>query len=264
MKEVGTVNGRKRSGHFQADQRGLMIAEGTLRDEQRGERLAVDKVGPEADASIVAVAAIDGDDVGVLHARKGPGFTKGRLVLGFRIERAREQEFEGNLALEVGVPGAIDLAEAAGADAVEELEASPGRLQRRGCSLCNGFSAELDGRVFGHEGIPRGRRVALGALCDEYTAVRGFSCQLVFGLLAIKPEARMHGHVTGVMGQEFPVGASQVASEKAALLQRAAAVRRRLLREAAELGVVLDGDAEELVAAWKGSGDGQRAVSYWV
>jgi hypothetical protein len=144
------------------------------------------------------------------------------------------------------------------------LEAAPGRLQRRGRRLYNGFGAKLDRRVFGHVEIPWRRREALGALGDEYTAVRGFLCQLVFGLLAMKPEVRMHGHVSAVMGQGFPVGASQVAAEKAAALQRAAAVRRRLLREAAELGGVLDGDAEELVAAWKGSDGGQRAVSYWV
>jgi hypothetical protein len=77
-------------------------------------------------------------------------------------------------------------------------------------------------------------------------------------------EARMH-HVSGVAGQGFPVAASQVAAEKAALLQRAAAVRRRLLREAAELGGTLEGDAEELVAAWKGSGGGNaRDLSYYV
>ena len=106
---------------------------------------------------------------------------------------------------------------------------------------------------------------ALGALGDEYTAVRGFLCELVFGLLAMKTEVRMHVHVSGVMGQGFAAVASQVAMEKAASLQRAAAVRRRLQREAAELGGDLDGDAEELMAAWKGSGSGgKRAVSYWV
>jgi hypothetical protein len=48
-------------------------------------------------------------------------------------------------------------------------------------------------------------------------------------------------------------------------LQRAAALRRKLLREAAELGGVLDGHAADLVAAWKGSGGGGvRAVSYYV
>ena len=75
----------------------------------------------------------------------------------------------------------------------------------------------------------------------------------------------MHGHVSGVAGQGFPAVASQVAMEKAAQLQRAAAVRRRLLREAAELGGEVDGDAAELVTAWKGSaGGGKRAISYWV
>jgi hypothetical protein len=67
-------------------------------------------------------------------------------------------------------------------------------------------------------------------------------------------EVRMHGHVNGVMGQGFPADASQVAAEKAASLQRAAAVRRRLLREAAELGGVLEGDAADLVEAWAGHG----------
>lgn len=75
----------------------------------------------------------------------------------------------------------------------------------------------------------------------------------------------MHAHGIGVMGQGFAAVGSQVAMDKAAALQRAAAVRRRLLREAAELGGELDGDAEELMVAWKGAGkSGGRPVSYWV
>jgi hypothetical protein len=56
---------------------------------------------------------------------------------------------------------------------------------------------------------------------------------------------------------------TQVAMEKAAALARAAAVRRRLLREAAEQGMGLDGDAAELMAAWGGKSQGVRVVSYW-
>ena len=75
----------------------------------------------------------------------------------------------------------------------------------------------------------------------------------------------MHSHISGVVGQGFPVGSSQVAAEKAALLQRAAAVRRRLLREAKELGTSSDGEAGELVAAWKGAEPSvTRGVSYYV
>jgi hypothetical protein len=78
-------------------------------------------------------------------------------------------------------------------------------------------------------------------------------------------EAHMHHYVGGVAGGGFQAGASQVAAEKAALLQRAASVRRRLLREAAELGGGLEGDAEELMNAWKGSGEGRRrGLSYYV
>jgi hypothetical protein len=69
------------------------------------------------------------------------------------------------------------------------------------------------------------------------------------------------------MAQGFPVGGSQIAAEKAAALQRAAAVKRRLLREAAEMGGVLDGDAQDLVAAWtgsSGSGGARPVVSYYV
>ncbi len=73
-----------------------------------------------------------------------------------------------------------------------------------------------------------------------------------------------HGHVGGVAAQGM-MPQTQVAMEKAAALARAASVRRRLLREAAEVGAGLDGDAEELVTAWKGtSGGGKRAISYWV
>ncbi len=74
----------------------------------------------------------------------------------------------------------------------------------------------------------------------------------------------MHGHVSSVLGQGS-LGASQLAAEKAASMQRSAALRRRLLREAAQLGGVPEGDAEELAAAWRQSDGGQRRiVSYYV
>ena len=75
----------------------------------------------------------------------------------------------------------------------------------------------------------------------------------------------MHGHVAGLMGQGFPAGSSQVATEKATQLQRTAGVRRRLLREASEMDHIVNADAAELVSAWKGSSGGSGgAVSRYV
>lgn len=62
----------------------------------------------------------------------------------------------------------------------------------------------------------------------------------------------MQGYA-GEMASLDSVAAAHQAAAKAASLQRAGVTRRRLLREAAELGGVLDGDVRDLVLAWKGS-----------
>ena len=75
----------------------------------------------------------------------------------------------------------------------------------------------------------------------------------------------MHTHVSGVGSQAASVAHAEVRAQQAASMQRAATLRRRLLREAAERGGSLDGEVADLVQAWKGTGvDSRRAVSYYV
>jgi hypothetical protein len=145
MEEVGAVDGGEGSGDLEADEGGFVIAEGSLGDEEGGEGFAVDEVGPEADAPVVALAAVDGDDVGVLDAGEGAGFVEGGLELGFGVDGAGEEELDGDLALEVGIPCAVDLAEAPGSDAGEQVEGAPrwfrarrGRPDREGLHRIEG------------------------------------------------------------------------------------------------------------------------------
>jgi hypothetical protein len=61
----------------------------------------------------------------------------------------------------------------------------------------------------------------------------------------------MHGHIQGVASQPFNPY-SQVALEKAATLQRAAAARRSLLQAAQEMSAKADPETQEMVGQWKG------------
>ncbi len=86
---------------------------------------AADEVAPEADAAVVAIDTVSGDDAGVANFCEGAGLGDDLGVLLLGIEVAGQQEFEGDFALEHRIPRAVDFAECALSDALEELERSP-------------------------------------------------------------------------------------------------------------------------------------------
>ena len=125
--ETGGVHGRQGPAEVEADQGGFVGAERTLLGEGLLERLAAQKVGPEADAPCVPVGPVDDQDVGVPDARQAAGLldeAPGLRVSGAALE---PPELERDLALQRGIDGAVNVAEAAAAERPEDLQGAPGR-----------------------------------------------------------------------------------------------------------------------------------------
>ena len=89
------------------------------------ERLALDEIAPETDASVVAVHAVDRHDVRVPHACDRTRFAKQRAASSSRLSAPGQEELQRNVALKRGVERTIHLAERAAADALQVFERSP-------------------------------------------------------------------------------------------------------------------------------------------
>ena len=120
MDDASLMRGGERIGHGFRDFDDLRGGESTGRHEAI-ERLAFDELhGEEVDA-VGLFDGENGDDVRVIESRDGAGFA---LEAGeaFGIECGfGGEDFEGDVALEFCVGGAIDLAHAAGAEGVGDL-----------------------------------------------------------------------------------------------------------------------------------------------
>ena len=125
VEKSGGVDGAGSAADVDADERGFARAHRALRRDELRERLAVDEIAPEPDASVVAVHAVDRDDVRVPHARDRPRFAQQRAGFLVSIEAARQEELQRDVALKRGIERAIDLAERAAADALQVFERSP-------------------------------------------------------------------------------------------------------------------------------------------
>ena len=126
MQQAGCVRGSKGAADLFADGRGLGGAESSLLFQQLRQGLAVDQLAPHADAAVVFGQAVHGHDVRMAQLRQQPS-------LGFQVRLCADglvQELECDFAIEGGVPGAIDLAESAGANPLANLQMPPG-LERR-------------------------------------------------------------------------------------------------------------------------------------
>ena len=136
VQQPGAVYRRERGADIQSDECCLAGTElAAIRDELL-ERLAPNELGPETDATVVLLGAIDLDDV--LMAE--PGQTPGLLHHHEPAPRPRRpglvdmKQLQRDVAVELGVPRAKDVAGAALADELEEDETppSPARAERRG------------------------------------------------------------------------------------------------------------------------------------
>ena len=112
VQQPGAVDGRERGADVEADERGLAGAERSACLTSLVERLAAHELGPEADPAIVLLGAVDLDDVLVPQPREATGFFHDPRA---RVARTVDQvvlvqQLQRNVAVELGVPGAEDVA----------------------------------------------------------------------------------------------------------------------------------------------------------
>ena len=125
MEKSRGVHRAGRAADVDADHRRLARAHRALRRDQIRQRLPLDEIAPEAEAPVVAIHAVDRDDVRVAHARDRSRFTQQRSEFFVPIAVAWQEELQRDVALKRGIERAIHLAERAAADALQVLERPP-------------------------------------------------------------------------------------------------------------------------------------------
>ena len=119
MDDAFFVRGGERVGESAGDVDDLCGGQAAGRDEAV-EGLAFDEFHGEEMDAVGFFDREDGDDVGVIEGGDGAGFA---LKTGEAVGIARHigrQNLEGDVAVEFGVGGAIDLAHAAGAEGADD------------------------------------------------------------------------------------------------------------------------------------------------
>ena len=89
------------------------------------QRLAFEKLHPEADAAVVAVGSVDGDDIGVMYPREEAALSDHRPLERLGVGVLDVQELERDISRELRIPCAIHGAVAAPADELPKLQRSP-------------------------------------------------------------------------------------------------------------------------------------------
>ena len=119
---------RDRAAEVGADGRGLARAPALALRDQLLERAAAHQLHPQADPAVDHLGAVERDDTGW---RTRASARPSSMIERARARRPRSasaaQQLERDLAVEPRVPGAVDLAERAAADALEHGEVAPTR-----------------------------------------------------------------------------------------------------------------------------------------
>jgi hypothetical protein len=119
MDQAGGVGGRDAAGDVGEHAQSFGPARGTIL-RPRAEGLAGDELHGDPDLLAVGADVVDGDDVGVRQLGQRLGLAQQAGPVSALTAAGREDQLEGDLAVELGVVGGVDDAHGAGAEAVEE------------------------------------------------------------------------------------------------------------------------------------------------
>ena len=131
MHQTGVVHGGQGATELVPDERGLAGAERAVADEHLLERQAAHELHPETDPTVVCAGSVNRDDIRVTHASQRLSFVQqpgGELLVG---RGGAPQELDGDGAIELRVVGAIDRAERALPDFLDQDEFAPPLRDRR-------------------------------------------------------------------------------------------------------------------------------------
>src|ERR1019366_7398093 len=131
MNDTDLVRPRQRVGNLCRDGDCLAEWNGTGR-EQLTHRLATNQFHGDEVRVVNATELVNGDDVRVIERGRGTGFQlKAGQGFGLRIMVQRNR-FDGDFTAQARVPGAINLAHAAGAKLLEDFVRAEAGTRRQG------------------------------------------------------------------------------------------------------------------------------------
>ena len=119
--QSGFVDRGQRVAQRRANLGDLAGGQGPVGGDGLREGAPAQELHPEADLAVDAGRAVDADDVGVSKTGQQPALIHDFVGMRVGVRRATQQ-LEGDLAIELGVPRAIDVAEGAAGDVLEDLE----------------------------------------------------------------------------------------------------------------------------------------------
>ena len=134
MDQTGVVHGRQSSTELVPDESGLAGTERAVTDKHLLERHPAHELHPEADPTIVFAGSVNGDDIRMTDASQRLPFVQQprcELLVG---RGGTPQELDGDGSIELRVVGAIDGAERALADFLDQDEFAPSLRDRRRAS----------------------------------------------------------------------------------------------------------------------------------
>ena len=124
MHETGRMHGREGLTEILTDERGLARAPRAIGREQRLERAPANELHAQPGAPVPLLGVVHDDDVRVLDAGERASLVQ-HAVDQAVAPAVDVQELDRHLALQLRIARAIDVAERALADKLEELETSP-------------------------------------------------------------------------------------------------------------------------------------------
>ena len=127
VEQPGAMNGLQRATDLDADPRRLYCRHRPASSDLRGQRLAADVLGPNADTAVDTLGTVDRQHIGMPDAREQPSFFDDRRR---RVGGVLGDQFQGDFAVETGIPGAIDVAERSAANLLEDDERAPLHTKR--------------------------------------------------------------------------------------------------------------------------------------
>ena len=143
----------KTVGDLTRDLQGFFQGKRSLFD-AKGEVLALGQLHHQKPVALELLDPVEPGDVGVVQRGEGAGFST-ETSDPFRIvEQLVGKDLEGDLTIQLGVTGAVDLTHAASAEQVEDLEVSDGLADQRAGLLGQGASILRCGRTRVNRGAP--------------------------------------------------------------------------------------------------------------
>ena len=191
------MNCGERRAHLQADKGGLACAKRTALPHHLVERFTANELGPETNAAVMFLGTVHLNDVLVSQPGEATSFVHQPGPRARGVDLVLVQQLQRHVAVELGIPRAINVARCACTDVFEKDESSPPAASRCGCggrdvAFCSGDAAVESGDALHEPEVAQDASVTIGSarLCGvpiDRSAVR-YRCSEVRERAIVSPQ----------------------------------------------------------------------------